>query len=58
MGEANITSFLQMADGGVVTRFRGSEIHCEECIRVTIGKAEENEEFLVKLQAMWAKINP
>jgi histidinol-phosphate/aromatic aminotransferase/cobyric acid decarboxylase-like protein len=52
------TNLLQMADGGVVTRFRGTETHCDECIRVTIGKPEENEAFLVKLQEMWTKLNP
>lgn len=35
-----------MADSGVVTRFRGTEIHCENCIRVTIGTEEENKKFL------------
>ena len=59
--ETNFFSYLllaQMADGGVVTRYRGTELHCEECIRVTIGKPEENEVFLTKMQHMWAKINP
>lgn len=56
----NVPYFLlsQMADAGVVTRYRGTELHCDECIRVTIGKPEENEAFLAKIQNMWAKINP
>jgi histidinol-phosphate aminotransferase len=39
-------TYKAMADGGVVTRYRGTEIHCEECIRVTIGTPSENSAFL------------
>jgi histidinol-phosphate aminotransferase len=46
-----------MADAGVVTRYRGTEMHCDECIRVTIGKAEENQAFLTLLKETWAKLN-
>eukprot|EP00565_Helicotheca_tamesis_P009184 CAMPEP_0185729932 /NCGR_PEP_ID=MMETSP1171-20130828/7761_1 /TAXON_ID=374046 /ORGANISM="Helicotheca tamensis, Strain CCMP826" /LENGTH=383 /DNA_ID=CAMNT_0028398875 /DNA_START=175 /DNA_END=1326 /DNA_ORIENTATION=- len=35
-----------MADQGVVTRYRGTEVHCDECIRVSIGTEEENKAFL------------
>ena len=45
-----------MADRGVVTRYRGNELHCDECIRVTIGKKEENEQFLVELKKAWDEI--
>jgi histidinol-phosphate aminotransferase len=45
--------YKTMADAGVVTRFRGNEIHCNECIRVTIGTAEENTKFLELLQKTW-----
>jgi len=45
-----------MADRGVVTRYRGNELHCDECIRVTIGKKEENEKFLEALQKAWDEI--
>ena len=37
----------------VVARYRGSEIHCEGCIRVTIGKREENDVFLSALEGAW-----
>lgn len=42
-----------MADGGVVTRYRGNEIHCESCIRVTIGKPDENQLFMQRLVDTW-----
>lgn len=41
--------YKTMADQGVVTRFRGTEIHCHECIRVTIGTPDENAAFLEAL---------
>lgn len=47
----------QMADNGVVSRYRGNELHCSECIRVTIGKEEENQKFLATLTATWASLN-
>jgi len=45
-----------MADRGVVSRFRGNELHCDECIRVTIGTAEENRKFLEMLQTVYSEI--
>lgn len=48
--------YKMMADRGVVTRYRGNELHCDECIRVTIGKKEENEQFLVELKKAWAEL--
>jgi len=46
-----------MADKGVVTRFRGNETHCNECIRVTIGQAEENQKFIELLVATWKEMS-
>lgn len=45
--------YKKMADDGVVTRFRGNEMHCQQCIRVTIGTSEENNKFLEIMQATW-----
>lgn len=42
--------YKRMADSeSVVTRFRGTELHCDECIRVTVGTPEENRAFLEAL---------
>jgi len=49
--------YKHMADAGVVTRFRGTELHCNECIRVTIGTPEENIRFLELLQQTWKELN-
>eukprot|EP00804_Cyclotella_cryptica_P025334 CCRYP_012434-RA/>CCRYP_012434-RA protein AED:0.11 eAED:0.11 QI:133/1/1/1/1/1/2/109/432 len=48
--------YKTMADRGVVSRFRGNELHCNECIRVTIGLPEENAKFLELLKATYAEI--
>lgn len=46
-----------MANNGVITRYRGSEPNCAECLRVTIGTKEENEAFLKELQNAWVQLN-
>lgn len=46
--------YKKMADEGVVTRFRGTELHCDECIRVTIGIPQENQAFLEALGKTYA----
>lgn len=45
-----------MADRGIVSRFRGNELHCMECIRVTIGTADENAKFLEMLKVVYYEI--
>lgn len=53
---AQIT-YKTMANGGVVTRFRGNELHCDECIRATVGTAEENETFIQLLKETYAQLD-
>mmetsp|Transcript_2075 Transcript_2075/g.5489 ORF Transcript_2075/g.5489 Transcript_2075/m.5489 type:complete len:480 (-) Transcript_2075:1666-3105(-) len=48
--------YKKMADDGVVTRFRGNELHCNHCIRVTVGTAEENDKFLETLRVTWKEL--
>jgi len=49
--------YKSMADGaGVVTRFRGTELHCDECIRVTVGTPEENKAFLEALEKTYKSL--
>lgn len=36
----------------IVVRFRGSEIGCEGCLRITIGTKEENDVLLEKLYSL------
>jgi histidinol-phosphate aminotransferase len=50
-------TYKAMADGGVVTRYRGTEIHCDECIRVTIGTPSENSAFLDALVKTYNALN-
>ena len=35
-----------MADNGIVVRFRGNEMHCKDCLRITVGTEEENRRLL------------
>jgi histidinol-phosphate aminotransferase len=48
--------YKQMADGGVVVRYRGNCLHCDGCLRVTIGTPEENDRFLALLQKTAAAV--
>ncbi len=42
--------YKEIAESGVVVRYRGNEIHCENTLRMTIGTPAENEAFLKRLQ--------
>ena len=44
------TIYKSMADAGVVARYRGDQIHCENTIRVTVGTPAENDLFLTTLR--------
>merc|ERR1712183_149994 len=46
-----------MANRGVITRYRGSEPNCAECLRVTIGTEDENATFLKELKYAWENLN-
>eukprot|EP00930_Biecheleria_cincta_P055877 TRINITY_DN42129_c0_g1_i1.p1 TRINITY_DN42129_c0_g1~~TRINITY_DN42129_c0_g1_i1.p1 ORF type:complete len:405 (+),score=64.55 TRINITY_DN42129_c0_g1_i1:37-1251(+) len=37
-------------DDNVVVRYRGSMLHCEDCVRITIGTAAENEKMFEALR--------
>ena len=39
---------------GVVVRFRGKELGCEACLRITVGTEEENEKVVEKLKEILA----
>ncbi len=43
--------YKTMAEAGVVARYRGDQIHCENTIRVTVGTPDENDLFLDMLRS-------
>ncbi|CAM9159599.1 unnamed protein product [Ectocarpus sp. 4 AP-2014] len=49
--------YKRMANNGVVVRFRGNELHCKDCLRVTVGTAEENNLLLELLEKTVAAIS-
>jgi len=49
--------YKMMADNGVVCRYRGNLIHCPECIRVTIGTADDNVAFFKALDETWKMVS-
>lgn len=44
--------YQKLAEEGVVIRYRGNEPHCENCLRVTIGTAAENDRFFAALDTI------
>jgi len=42
--------YQQLAERGVIVRYRGNEPLCEDCLRVTIGMPDENVKFLKALK--------
>lgn len=49
--------YKKMADSGIVVRYRGSELHCEECLRITIGTADENKACLALLEKTFKELS-
>jgi histidinol-phosphate aminotransferase len=43
--------YKETADAGVVARYRGDQLHCDNCVRVTVGTPAENDAFLEKLSS-------
>lgn len=42
--------YKKLADKGVIIRYRGNEPHCEDCLRLTVGTAVENDRFFAALE--------
>lgn len=41
---------IMAEEKGVVVRFRGKELGCEACLRITVGTEQENEKVIEKLK--------
>lgn len=48
--------YKHMADNGIVVRYRGSELHCKECLRITIGTEKENRACLELLKKTYKEL--
>ena len=42
--------YKNMANAGVVIRYRGNLIHMKDCLRATIGKPDENDRMIALLR--------
>lgn len=42
--------YQQLAEQGVIVRYRGHEPHCENCLRITVGTKDENEKLIDTLK--------
>eukprot|EP01012_Entosiphon_sulcatum_P004643 TRINITY_DN11897_c0_g1_i2.p2 TRINITY_DN11897_c0_g1~~TRINITY_DN11897_c0_g1_i2.p2 ORF type:complete len:379 (+),score=69.27 TRINITY_DN11897_c0_g1_i2:23-1138(+) len=42
--------YHRLVDAGIVTRYRGTQLLCDNCIRFTVGTAPENEKLIAALK--------
>lgn len=42
--------YTQLAENGIIVRFRGNEPGCKDCLRITVGMPDENIRFLKTLK--------
>ena len=45
------------SEKGVVIRYQGSKVHCKDCVRITVGTSEENDELLKTLKKTIAELD-
>ncbi len=48
-----LDAYKKLAEKGVIVRYRGNEPHCENCLRLTIGTPDENDQFLSALKQVF-----
>jgi histidinol-phosphate aminotransferase len=44
--------YNQLIDKGIVVRNRNSQLHCENCLRITVGTPDENTQLLTVLNSL------
>lgn len=45
-----LKAYKDLADKGIIVRYRGNEPLCEDCLRITVGTRDENEKLLTMLK--------
>lgn len=45
--------YRHLAQQGIIVRNRSREIHCENCLRITVGTPDENERLLAEMGNHW-----
>mmetsp|Transcript_12367 Transcript_12367/g.17179 ORF Transcript_12367/g.17179 Transcript_12367/m.17179 type:complete len:126 (-) Transcript_12367:175-552(-) len=48
--------YRAIAAKGVVIRYRGDNMGCDECLRVTVGKPQDSNQFLAKLKEVISEV--
>ncbi len=41
-----VSLYKKLADDGIIVRYRGNEAHCENCLRITVGTPDENDQLI------------
>lgn len=49
-----IDVYRRLADLGIIVRYRGDQVHCENCLRITVGTADQNTTLIKALREVLA----
>ncbi|MFN4122354.1 MAG: aminotransferase class I/II-fold pyridoxal phosphate-dependent enzyme [Flavobacteriales bacterium] len=44
--------YQQLTDKGIIVRNRSKELHCDNCLRITVGTPNENQRLIQALQQL------
>ena len=47
-----LSVYKQLAEQGIIVRYRGDQIHCDDCLRITVGTQEENDLLINQLTSL------
>lgn len=49
-----LETYKKLASAGVIVRYRGDQLHCDGCLRITVGTEDENKMLIEKLEAIYS----
>ena len=47
-----LSVYRRLAEQGIIVRYRGDQMHCENCLRITVGTRSENDLLINQLTSM------
>ncbi len=47
-----LSVYRQLAESGIIVRYRGDQIHCNDCLRITVGTQAENDLLINQLTSL------
>jgi len=47
-----LSVYRNLAESGIIVRYRGDQIHCNDCLRITVGTRAENDLLINQLTSL------